>query len=166
MHRDDGKVHGRWLRRTLGRLTGRAIRQLSVVSRRLGYPALATIPVSAAMLSRLDVVTPQQSLEDVAQLFIGGRNSQLPVIEHGLPVAVVTRDDVARGLEIGGPHAAVSEAPQHNVVTVTPSDSLVDVMEQLRLAPDSVAVVVDHGAPVGLLTFDGLAAYLRGEKLA
>ncbi|MDQ3364675.1 MAG: CBS domain-containing protein [Myxococcota bacterium] len=166
MHRDYQNHDGGWLRRTLGKLTRDAIRKLSVVSRRLGYPALATVPVSAAMLTRLDVVTPQQPLEDVAQLFVGGRNSQLPVVEHGLPVSVVTRDDVARGLEIGGPRTPVSEAPQHHVLTVTPSDSLADVMEQLRLAPDSVAVVVDHGAPVGLLTFDGLVAYLRAEKPA
>ncbi|HLL22339.1 MAG TPA: CBS domain-containing protein, partial [Kofleriaceae bacterium] len=94
-------------------------------------------------------------------LFLGGRNHQLAVVEDGHPVGVVTRDDVAVGLEQRGPHAALSEAPHHDVLTVTPSDALADVLEQLRQHPHSVAVVVDHGEPVGLLTFERLVAYMQ-----
>ncbi len=155
-----GKHSGGFLRNTLGRLTRAAIRKLSVVARKLGAPALTTIPVSAVMLHALPVVTSQQALADVAQLFIGGRNQELAVVEDGLPVGVVTRADVALGLERSGPHASVGESPQHDVVTVAPSDSLADVLDQLRAAPDSVAVVVDQGEPVGLLTFEQIVAYL------
>lgn len=148
------------LRRTLGQLTSSAIRKLTTMARSLGYPTLATIPVSAAMLTRLETVSPQQPLEDVALLMVAGRNAQLPVVDHGMPVGVVTRDDVALGLERNGPHACISEAPRHDVVTVTPSDSLADVLAQLRALPHSVALVVDHGEPVGLLTIERLQAYL------
>lgn len=149
------------LRKALGALATAAIRKLDHVARRLGAPGLATIPVSAAMLTALPVVKPTHSLEDVAQLFLGGRNRELAVVEDGHPVGVVTRDDVAMGLERRGPRASVAEAPRHDVVEVAPSDSLADVLEQLRAAPDRVAVVVDHGEPVGLLTFEKLAAYVK-----
>jgi CBS domain-containing protein len=165
MQRDVRRLGG-LVRGALVRLMETSIRKLSIVARRLGRPALATVPVSAAMLTRLDVVTPQQPLEDVAQLFIGGRNAELAVVEDGMPVGVVTRADVALGLERNGPHARVAEAPRHGVVTVTPSDSLVEVLEQLRLSPDAVAVVVDHGDPVGVLTFDRLLAYLDAQGTA
>ena len=79
---------------------------------------------------------------------------------------MVTRDDVAAGLERRGPHAAVSEAPRHDVLEVAPSDSLADVLEQLRAAPDRVAVVIDRGAPVGLLTIEKLVAYVQNAKTA
>ena len=151
---------GGLLRRTLSHLTDGAIRKLTTLARHLGSPALATVPVSAAMLTRLPYVTPHESLEDVAQLFVGGRNAELAVVEDGCPVAVVTRADVAFGLAHNGPHAAIADAPQHDVLMVAPSDSLADVLEQLRSAPDRVAVVVDHGEPVGLLTIDRLSAYL------
>jgi len=114
------------------------------------------------MLTRLPVVDTNESLEDVAQLFIGGRNAELAVVSNGAPVGVVTRADITAGIEECGPHAAVAEAPRHDVVTVTPSDSLADVLDQLRAAPDSVAVVVDRGETVGLLTFDRLVEYARG----
>ena len=159
------QASGGLLRKALAQLTGVAIRKLSGVARRLGSPALTTIPVSAAMLSALPVVSSQQALEDVAQLFVGGRNHELAVVEDGLPVGVVTREDVALGLERRGPHASVGESPQHDVVTVTPSDSLADVLDQLRAVPDSVAVVVDQGEPVGLLTFEKIRAYLAGHTL-
>jgi CBS domain-containing protein len=46
------------------------------------------------------------------------------------------------------------------VVTVAPADPLDDVLDRLRQHPDSVAVVVDHGEPVGMLTSEALAAYV------
>jgi CBS domain-containing protein len=152
------------MRRTLGALVDGAARALGQLGKRLGYPALASVPVSAVMLSRLDAVTPEQSLEDVAQLLVTGRHAQLPVLEDGFPVGVVTRDDVALGLERSGPHSPVGEAPRHDVVTVTPSDSLADVLERLRATPETVAVVVDHGTTVGLLTVDKLVAYVERAR--
>lgn len=153
-----------YLRKALARVVDAASRKLGTVARQLGAPVLKSIPVSAVMLSALPVVKPNQPLEDVAELFVGGRNKELAVVEDGQPIGVVTRDDVAIGLERRGPHASVGEAPQHDVVTVTPSDSLADVLDQLRDAPDRVAVVVDQGQPVGLLTFEKLVAYLDDHR--
>lgn len=153
-----------YVRRTLSCLTALAIRKLTVLGRRLGNPALATVPVSAAILTRVPTVSSEQPLEDVAQLFVGGRNAEVPVIDHGHPVGVVTRDDVALGLEHGGPHTAVADVPKHDVVMVSPSDSLADVLDELRAAPDRVAVVIDRGEPVGLLTFEKLAAYVAASR--
>jgi predicted transcriptional regulator len=160
-HHPEGS-RGGW-RRSLGALTHSAIRVLHRLTRRLGYPALATVPVSAAMLSRLETVNGAQPLEDVAQLFVGGRCHQVPVVaDDGLPVGVVTRDDVATAVQVLGPHAHVSEAPRHEVVTVGPSESLASVLDQLRGSPDLIAVVVDHGDPVGVVTLDSLTAYAAG----
>jgi len=153
-----------WLRRTLGALVDGAARALGHLGKHLGYPALASVPVSVVMLSQLDTVSPQQSLEDVAQLLVAGRHAQLPVIEDGSLVGVVTRGDVALGLERSGPRSLIGEAPRHDVVMVAPSDSLVDVLARLRETPDAVAVVMDHGTTVGLLTVDKLVAYVERTR--
>lgn len=151
----------RYLRRCLAWLADHALRRLSALARDLGAPtALTGIPVSAAILTALPVVRPEQPLADVAQLFVGGKHRALAMVADGRPVAVVTRDDLARGLERGGPDTLLAEAPRHGVVTVSPSDPLADVLAQLRSTPDVVAVVVDRGAPVGLATADRLEAYL------
>jgi CBS domain-containing protein len=123
--------------------------------------ALAGVPVSAAMLARVDTVRPDQPLEDAATLLLSGGQNQVPVVDHGQPIGVLTRGDVARALAVAGPNATVAAAPRHQVVTVAPADPLDVVLERLRESPDAVALVIDHGAPVGLLTAEHLAAYVQ-----
>jgi len=120
--------------------------------------AIAGVPVSAAMLRRVSMGSPDQPLEDAAALLLG--QEQLPVIDHGTPVGVITRGDVATALAHAGPNATVAEAPRHEIVTVAPADPLDFVLDRLRQQPDSVALVVDHGVPVGMLTAEALAAYV------
>lgn len=122
--------------------------------------AIAGVPVSAAMLRRVEAVTPEQPLDEAAALLLRGGLNQLPVIDHGKAVGVITRGDVATALAHAGPDATVASAPQHAVVEVSPADSLDSVLEKLRQQPDSVALVVDHGLPVGVLTAEHLAAYV------
>jgi Zn-dependent protease/predicted transcriptional regulator len=60
------------------------------------------VPVSQAMipLSRLHVVTPQQSLSDVLPLMAGRDVNQLPVVENGALVGILSRDAIVRYLEV------------------------------------------------------------------
>jgi Zn-dependent protease/CBS domain-containing protein len=122
--------------------------------------AISGVPVSAAMLRRVDAVSPEQPLEDAAALLLRGGLNQVPVLDHGVPVGVITRSDVATALAHAGPDATVGSAPQHHIVTVSPADSLDAVLDRLRQDPDSVALVVDDGLPVGVLTAEHLAAYV------
>ena len=150
----------------MGRLADALMRLFGEIAKRLKYPAIASVPVSAAMLQRVETVEADEPLADVARLFIAGKVAQLPVVDHGTIVGVITRDAVASALADAGPDAAVGQAPTRTVIIVTPSDSLSDVLGKLREAPGSVALVVDHGAPVGLLTAERLAAYARTVGVA
>lgn len=122
--------------------------------------AISGVPVSAAMLRRVESITPEQPLEDAAAMLLRGGLNELPVIDHGRPVAVITRSDVASALAHAGPDATVATAPTHSIVMVSPGDSLDGVLDKLRESPDSVALVVDHGQPVGVITPEHLAAYV------
>lgn len=59
-------------------------------------------PVGLTMIppERLHVVSPQQNLNDVLPLMVGGDVNQLPVTQDGRLVGVVTRDAIMRYLEI------------------------------------------------------------------
>ncbi len=150
-----------WWSRWSGTLARGATSALLALAQRVGGKTLLGVPVSAAILTRVTAVTPQQPLDEVAQIFVSGRVVHVPVIDHGRAVSVITRGDVAAGLARLGPHGTVSAAPSHHVVSVTPSDSLVDVLARLEAKPDAVAVVIDHHGPVGVLTADAVAAYLH-----
>jgi CBS domain-containing protein len=58
--------------------------------------------VSNAMipLARLHVATPQQSLSDVFPLMAGRDVNQLPVVENGALVGILSRDAVVHYLEV------------------------------------------------------------------
>jgi Zn-dependent protease/predicted transcriptional regulator len=60
------------------------------------------VPVSTAMipLSRLHIATPQQSLSDVFPLMAGRDVNQLPVVENGALVGVLSRDAIVHYLEV------------------------------------------------------------------
>jgi len=62
-----------------------------------GYTSVgqAMIPVE-----RLHVVSPQQSLNDVLPLMAGRDVNQLPVVQNGIPVGIVSRDAIMRYLEV------------------------------------------------------------------
>jgi predicted transcriptional regulator len=152
-------TRSRWSR-CIGALVHATIGKLTSVAHRVKTPSFWGVPVSAAILTRVVTVRPEQPLDEVAQILVCGRQQLLPVLEHGWPVAVLTREDVAAGLERSGPHATVAAAPSHHVVTVTPTDSLAHVLGRLQETPDAVVVVVDRAGPVGLLTADSVRAYL------
>jgi Zn-dependent protease/CBS domain-containing protein len=121
--------------------------------------ALAGVPVSAAMLTRVNAVSPDQTVEDAAALMLGGGQNQVPVLDHGRVLGVLTRGDVASALAKGGPSSSIASAPTHDVVTVEPGDPLDLVLDRLRQTPDAVALVVDHGEAVGMVTAEALAQY-------
>jgi Zn-dependent protease/CBS domain-containing protein len=121
--------------------------------------ALAGVPVSAAMLKRVDAVAPEQPLEDAAQLLTAGGLDEVPVFDHGQALGVITRSDLSRALSHARPGATIADAPRHDVLTVAPSEPLDQVLDRLRQSPGAVALVVDHGHPVGLLTAEHLARY-------
>jgi len=62
----------------------------------------ALLPVSQVMIpvSRLHVVSPQQSLNDVLPFMAGGDVNQLPVVQDGTLVGVLSRDAIIRYLEV------------------------------------------------------------------
>jgi Zn-dependent protease/CBS domain-containing protein len=60
------------------------------------------VPVSQAMipLERLHVVSPEQSLNDVLPLMAGGDVNQLPVVQNGALVGILSRDAIVHYLEV------------------------------------------------------------------
>jgi CBS domain-containing protein len=60
------------------------------------------VPVGHAMipLDRLHVVSPQQNLNDVLPLMAGRDVNQLPVVQNGRLVGILSRDAIVRFLEV------------------------------------------------------------------
>ncbi len=138
-----------------------ARRELAMVRLR---GALAGVPASAAMQGHVEVVRADEPLATAAGLLVHHGASAIPVILNGEPVAALTREDVAIGLEAAGPDAPVAAAPHHPVVTIAPSEPLDRVLD--RLESDTIAVVVDEDVPIGVVTAEQLASYVALQPRA
>ena len=70
--------------------------------RHLSREQWGQVPVSSAMipLSRLHVVSPQQTLSEVLPLKAGRDVNQLPVVQNGTPVGILSRDAIVQYLEV------------------------------------------------------------------
>lgn len=142
----------------IGRATYRFGELCASIAKRLASPA--AVPVSALILSRLDTVSPDQPLDEVAQLLVGQSLATVPVIDQGKPLGVVTRDALAGSLKTDSPQTPIGLVTLNDVIVVAPSDSIVNVRAQLAATPGAVALVLDNGHPVGMVTEGQIDEYL------
>jgi Zn-dependent protease len=122
--------------------------------------AIVDVPVRAAMNRQIDVVTPDEALGEAARLLVMTGQDQLPIVDHGETVGVLTKTDCAEGIKQAGPRAPIAQAPHHDAITVAPEEPLEGVYDKLAHEPGKIAVVVDRGMPVGVLTADQLATFV------
>ena len=123
---------------------------------RLGT-AIAHVPVADAMSRGVAVVAPDMLLPSVADLIVRSGRDELPIVDHGTTIGVLTRDDVSVGLSHGAPR--VASAPHHDAIVATPDTPLEEVLARMRQSPTAIVVVEDHGTTVGVLTATQLAGY-------
>ena len=121
--------------------------------------AVVDVPVRAAMNRQIDVVTLDEPLGEAARLLVASGQHQLPIVDHGEPVGVLTKTDCAKGIKIAGARAPIAEAPHHDAITVAPHDRLDRVFDRLSRDPGTIAVVVEHGTPIGVVTTEQLATF-------
>jgi tRNA nucleotidyltransferase (CCA-adding enzyme) len=79
-----------------GRVTGLITRQIAA---KAVFHRLEKIPVKEYMMTDFQVVSPQDSIERVKEIIIGGNQRFLPVVRAGALVGAITRTDLLRVLE-------------------------------------------------------------------
>jgi len=122
--------------------------------------ALADVPVSAAMNRQITTVTSDERLDEAARLLVATGQDQLPIVDHGELIGVLTPADVAVGIAGSGATATVAAAPHHAVIAVAPNEPLDQVFDRLAGSPDTVAIVIEHGAPIGVVTPEQMARFV------
>jgi CBS domain-containing protein len=140
-------------------VTRRALRRKQLTSPR------AKASIRAAMNRKFHAVRSDESLGEAARWSVQ-TGHDLPIVDAGTAVGVLTRHDLVDGLVRAGEDAAVSRAPHHCAITVAPGDSVEGVAAQLASAPHSIAVVIDGQTAVGIITAEDLATFvaLHGDR--
>lgn len=82
------------------------------------------------------------------------------MIEGGRPIGVLTRQDLVRGLQRGGPATPVRDVIQRDGLAADPGEPLEDVFRRMREKGRSALPVVSGGDLVGLLTLENVGDLL------
>jgi Zn-dependent protease len=122
--------------------------------------ALEGTSVGEAMLTDYHTLAPNDSLGHAADLLLAGSQQDFPVLDGQLPMGVLTRQDLLRGLSQGGRDARAADYLTPDLETVEIDDSLVSALTRLREKAGSCLQVTDQGRTVGLLTTENVGEFL------
>jgi Zn-dependent protease len=121
---------------------------------------LAGVPVQDAMLTDFYRLEASDSLRKAADYLMAGSQQDFPVIEHGEPIGVLTRDDLVRGIRGRGIEAPVGEVLRRDGQHAEAAEPLEDAIARMRGGGRSALPVLERGRLVGLVTLENIGELL------
>ena len=134
-----------------------AASEASMVQVRSG---LQGIPVSQAMITHFQSVSPDDRLQDAASHIIDGFQHDFPVQKDGHLVGVLTKTDLLRSLATIGPDAHVRDVMRDDFETAAPRDMLQSVFMRLQEGNCYTLPIIEGDRLVGIITMENIGEYL------
>jgi len=122
--------------------------------------SISGIPVTHAMQTRFDVLSPSDRLERVVNLILAGSQQDFPVVEEGQFIGVLTRDDFIRALSQKGQDTPVMDVIRRNVPTVDSHEMVEMALMRLQESGAKTLPVMRQGRFVGLVTSENITEFL------
>jgi Zn-dependent protease/CBS domain-containing protein len=122
--------------------------------------ALGGIPVSKAMLTDFQVLSPRDTIGRAAELILSGSQTDFPVLEGNTVMGVLTRSDILAALSGPGKDVPVAGIMHREIQTVDANEMLEPAFARLQACNCRTMPVTQHGQLVGLLTTDNIGEFL------
>ena len=121
---------------------------------------ISGIPVTQAMQTRFDILSPTDRLERVVNLILAGSQQDFPVVENGQFIGVLTRDDFIRALSQNGQDTPVTDVIRRNVPSVDSHEMVEMALTRLQESGAKTLPVMHRGRFVGLITSENITEFL------
>ena len=122
--------------------------------------SISGIPVTHAMQTKFETLSPSDRLDRVVNLIIAGSQQDFPVLEDGQFVGVLTRDDFIKALSQQGQSTPVAEVIRRNVPTVDSHEMVEMALMRLQESGAKTLPVMHRGRFVGLVTSENITEFL------
>ena len=122
--------------------------------------ALAGIPVSRAMLTDFQSLSPRDSLGKVIDLTLGGSQKDYPVVDGGRVTGVLMQTDLLSALSGDGSDKPVSDVMRRDFLVIDAFEMLETALRQLGECDCHTLPVTRGGKLVGLVTMDNIGEFL------
>jgi Zn-dependent protease/CBS domain-containing protein len=122
-------------------------------------------PVSAAMITDYRTLKHGDTIRDAGNLLLTTSQHDFPVMHGDVPIGVLTRANLVRGMISNGPDAYVSNVMERDFLRLEPGTPLSDAVAKLS-QPGAVALVIDGDEHLaGLLTPEHLSEFILLRQL-
>ena len=122
--------------------------------------SIGGIPVTRAMQTKFDTLSPSDNLARVANLILAGAQQDFPVAEDGRVIGVLTRDDFIKALSQNGQNAPVTRVMRRDLPTVDSHDMVETAVMRLQESGSKTLPVMHLGQLVGLITSENITEFL------
>jgi Zn-dependent protease len=122
--------------------------------------ALDGIAVSQVMLTDFRSLAPDASLGDAVQMIIAGYQTDIPVVEGGRVVGLLSRNDLLGALSKQSQTSPLSAAMVPVSEVAEPGEMLDSAFARFARAGTRTLPVVHHGRFVGLLSLDNIGEFI------
>ena len=118
------------------------------------------LPVRAAMLTEFHQLDVHDPLSLAVRHLMAGSQQDFPVTDAGVPVGVLSRDQLVSAIARHGPSAPVEQAVRRDPLRADPNAPLDQALSGMRDAGRMALPVTEGGRLVGLLTLDNVGDLL------
>lgn len=124
------------------------------------HSILEGVSVDRLMITKVETLTPRDTLDVALRHVLAGFQHDFPVIENGDVVGVLTRNALIDGLARHGRDGLVGETMEHTFGTATPKEPVEGALSRLRESKRGSLAVVDNHRLAGLLTVENVGEYI------
>jgi Zn-dependent protease/CBS domain-containing protein len=122
--------------------------------------SISGIPVTQAMQTSFETLSPSDRLDRVVNLILAGSQQDFPVVENEQFIGVLTRDDFIRALSQKGQNTPVTDVIRRNVPTVDSHEMVEMALMRLQESGAKTLPVMHGGRFVGLVTSENITEFL------
>jgi Zn-dependent protease/CBS domain-containing protein len=120
---------------------------------------LHDVPVSRAMLTEFDTITPDDTLDHVVNRMCHSAQDDFPVLQDGKIVGLLSKGLIFRALRDHPREARVADIMQRDFVTAKPTESVFELFRKLSGAQFHVALVMDADRLLGIINLEQIGKY-------
>jgi len=122
--------------------------------------SLSGIPVRDAMLTDYLTLDADDPLQRAVDYLIAGSQADFPVLEAGVPIGTLGRNELVVALQREGAQARAGDVVRRDPAAAAPGEPLDAVLQRMRQHRRTALPVVENGRIVGLVTLENIGDLL------
>ena len=122
--------------------------------------SLGGIPVSRAMQTDFQSLSPHDTLARAVKLILSGSQQDFPVVEDGRVLGILEREVLIKALSAGGQDQSVAVSLQRDVPQVDSHEMVEQALARLQESGARMLPVVHGGKLTGLITTENITEFL------